>query len=144
MRASIWRILVPLVILGLASAACGGPAASPTTAADTATRKTTAQGLYSVRFTSRLDPIRINETHAWTLHVETSAGKPVDNAQITVDGGMPAHGHGLPTQPKVTQNLGKGDYLVEGMRFNMPGAWIVTFVISVGGQSDKVTFDLRL
>jgi hypothetical protein len=104
----------------------------------------TDNGLYRISFTSALDPIGINQLHSWTLHVETADGQPVDNAQIRVDGGMPAHGHGLPTQPQVTQNLGNGDYLLEGVRFQMPGAWVMRFDVAADGQSDGVTFELVL
>ena len=104
----------------------------------------TDNGLYRISFTSALDPIGINQLHSWTLHVETADGQPVDNAQIRVDGGMPAHGHGLPTQPQVTQNLGNGDYLLEGVRFQMPGAWVMRFDVAADGQSDGVTFELAL
>jgi hypothetical protein len=68
----------------------------------------------------------------------------VDDAEITVDGGMPQHGHGLPTSPQVTQNLGGGDYLVEGVKFQMLGWWEVKFNINANGQSDTVTFNLIL
>ena len=37
--------------------------------------------------------------------------------------GMPDHDHGLPTQPQVTSRLENGDYLLEGVRFHMPGKW---------------------
>jgi hypothetical protein len=57
---------------------------------------------------------------------------------------MPQHGHGLPTSPQVTQNLGNGDYLVEGMKFQMPGWWEVRFSISAGAQTDTITFNLTL
>jgi hypothetical protein len=93
---------------------------------------------------SQLDPIAINQIHNWTLHVETADGQPVENAEITVDGGMPQHDHGLPTAPQVTQDLGNGDYLVEGLRFHMDGWWEIMFVIESASQSDGVTFNLLL
>lgn len=102
------------------------------------------QGLFQVAYTSSVDPVPVNQMHTWTLHIETAAGEPVEQAEITVDGGMPQHGHGLPTQPQVTQYLGDGDYLVEGMKFNMPGWWEVKFHISANGQSDSLTFNLTL
>jgi len=102
------------------------------------------KGYYAVYYTSDVDPIEINRIHAWTLHVETVNGIPVEDAEISVDGGMPAHNHGLPTQPRVTENLGDGDYRVEGLRFHMGGAWQVTFTIESGGEADTVTFDLAL
>jgi hypothetical protein len=121
------------------------PSPPPTTVElDTATTRLTDGGVYRVSFTSALDPIAINQIHSWTLYVETTAGQLVDNAVISVNGGMPEHGHGLPTQPQVTQNLGNGDYLVEGLKFQMPGWWEVQFDISADGQSDSITFNLIL
>jgi len=57
---------------------------------------------------------------------------------------MPEHGHGLPTEPKVTKNFGDGTYLVEGIKFSMPGWWIMTFTIKANGKTDSVTFNLQL
>lgn len=143
---------VYLVLLGalmLAACAAPGPAAPAATTqsqapADAPNSRLTDNGLYRISFTSALDPIAINELHSWTLRVETADGQPVDDAQISVDGGMPGHGHGLPTQPQVTQNLGNGDYLLEGVRFQMPGAWVMRFDVVADGQSDGVTFELAL
>ena len=146
-RLSLYLAL--LGILMLAACAAPSPAAPAATtqsqaAADVPTSSLTDNGLYRISFTSALDPIAINELHSWTLHVETADGQPVGDAQITVDGGMPGHGHGLPTQPQVTQNLGNGDYLLEGVRFQMPGAWVMRFDVAADGQSDGVTFELAL
>lgn len=109
---------------------------------DTATTQLSDQGTFNVSYSSSLTPIRINQIHAWTVHVETADGQLSDQVEIKVDGGMPQHGHGLPTQPEVTQDLGNGDFLVDGMKFNMPGWWTVTFHITADGQSDSVTFNL--
>lgn len=109
-----------------------------------ATTRLTEQGLYNVTFVSAIDPIAINQIHSWTLHIETTGGEPVEDAAVTVDGGMPQHGHGLPTRPQVTQNLGGGDYLVEGLKFQMGGWWEVRYVITADGQTDGITFNLVL
>ena len=101
-------------------------------------------GLFRTSIESEVDPIPVNAIHAWKLHIETSAGRPVTDAAITVDGGMPAHGHGLPTEPQITRNLGGGDYLVEGMKFHMQGQWVVTFQITAGNREDTVTFEFGL
>jgi hypothetical protein len=111
---------------------------------DTSTARMSDQGLYQVSISSRLDPIAINQIHNWTLHVESADGQPVENAEIAVDGGMPQHDHGLPTAPQVTQDLGNGDYLVEGLKFHMDGWWEIRFVIKSATQSDGVTFNLLL
>jgi hypothetical protein len=68
----------------------------------------------------------------------------VDGATFKVDGGMPAHGHGLPTKPKVTRALGEGRYQVDGVRFSMPGWWVLSFRIDGAAGTDSVTFNLKL
>jgi YtkA-like len=101
-------------------------------------------GVYTVSYESLLDPIVINRMHSWILTVKNAAGEPVDDAEITVDGGMPAHNHGLPTQPRVTQNLGEGRYMVEGLRFHMQGHWEMKIGIEAGGKADTVIIPLDL
>lgn len=111
---------------------------------DYSTTRASENDLFRVSYTSSEDDVPVNEMHQWTLHVETIDGQPVDDATITVDGDMPQHGHGLPTRPQVTQDLGNGDYLVEGMKFQMGGWWVMDFTISAGGQSDAVRFNMML
>lgn len=99
---------------------------------------------FRVSFTSRLQPIVINRIHSWVLHVETAGGEPVANADISVDGGMPEHDHGLPTAPRVTRYLGSGNYLVEGLRFHMNGYWELEYTITSGDVADTVVIPLTL
>lgn len=101
-------------------------------------------GLFHMTYISKLDPIVINRIHSWLLHVETPDGQPVESDDITVEGGMPVHNHGLPTIPRMTQSLGNGDYLVEGMRFHMNGYWEITVTIDAGGNRDYVVITLEL
>jgi hypothetical protein len=101
-------------------------------------------GLFKGTVTSELDPVVINQLHSWTLQLTTADGKPVEDASITVAGSMPAHAHGMPTQPQVTANLGGGSYKVEGMQFQMGGEWEVTFSITSGSSSDSLVFHLTL
>ncbi len=95
------------------------------------------KGLYSVSFKSKVIPIPLNRIHSWTLHIETANGNAVDDAKISVFGGMPLHKHSFPTAPKVTKNLGNGDYLVEGIKFSMTGHWEVWLNIHTK-KTDKV------
>lgn len=111
---------------------------------DLATTRLSAQGAYQATILPDAQPIPVNKMHTWVLHVETAEGQPIDAAEITVDGDMPQHGHGLPTRPLVTENLGGGDYRVEGMKFQMGGWWVMDFYITADGVSDKVSFNLLL
>jgi hypothetical protein len=117
-----------------------GTAPSP----DIATTKASAHGLYRASVRLDVEPIPVRRLQSWTLHIDTMDGRPVDTATITMNGGMPQHGHGLPTSPRVTRALGNGDHLVEGVKFNMGGWWVVRFAIAAGAGTDTVTFNLSL
>ena len=97
---------------------------------------------FRIRYESRITPLPLNQIHSWILHVETLDGKPVDNAMIVVSGGMPAHKHGLPTQPAVT-GLGGGEYLVEGVKFTMTGLWEMEFLIQAVDASESLKFNIH-
>jgi len=101
------------------------------------------RGVYTVAYESSLQPIEINQIHNWILHI-SSDGEPVANAEVTISGGMPVHNHGLPTSPRVTEELGNGDYRLEGMRFHMKGDWEVSITIRAGGKTDTVIVTLTL
>ena len=111
---------------------------------DYSTIRESDNGLYRVSYKASTGTIPVNQMHEWTLHVESADGTHVENATITVDGDMPQHGHGLPTSPRVTEYLGNGDYLVEGLKFQMGGWWLVDFTISSNGQTDAVHFNMML
>ncbi|HSK65551.1 MAG TPA: FixH family protein [Anaerolineales bacterium] len=111
---------------------------------DYSTTQPSENGFFTVSYLPSTGEIPVNQMHQWTLHVETADGDPVTDAVIQVDGDMPQHGHGLPTRPQVTQNLGNGDYLVEGMKFQMGGWWVMDFTITAGDQTDAVRFNMQL
>ncbi len=111
---------------------------------DMSTTRTSEFGLFTVSYTADQEPIPFNEMHRWTLHVETADGVPVETATIAVDGGMPQHDHGLPTAPEVTENLGGGDYRLEGVKFQMNGWWEIKVVIDDGEDQDEITFNLMV
>jgi hypothetical protein len=101
----------------------------------------------SRRFTATLQPdqpLRPRRMHTVRVAITDAAGVPVDDARIQIDGGMPQHGHGLPTRPRVTRALGNGLYEIEGVRFNMGGWWEFKLAINTPSGSDVVTFNLAL
>ena len=109
---------------------------------DTATTKPSDAGNFVLGWASESGRVPLNQIHSWVVTVIMADGTPVEDAIIVVDGGMPQHGHGLPTQPQVTQYLGNGQYLVEGLRFQMPGWWEVRFGVTSDNTTDSVTFNL--
>jgi len=111
--------------------------------ADTQTEWHSSRGVYTVTFTSSLDPIEINQIHNWIVSVTTN-GEPVANAKLAIEGGMPAHDHGMPTRPRVTEELGDGNYQLGGMRFHMQGDWEISIEIEADGKTDTVVVMLTL
>lgn len=111
---------------------------------DYATMKMTANNAYNVMYKSIGGQIRINRIHSWELTINDAAGQPVNDAMVTVVGDMPEHGHGLPTQPEITKVGAGGLYRVDGMKFTMPGWWVVTVSIMVDGVHDSVSFNLNI
>ena len=108
-----------LLATSLALAACGTPPRD----LDLTLRHPSAQGRYVVQMEPPAAAPAINQMHAWQIRLNRPDGTPVRGALFAVDGGMPQHGHGLPTRPQVTEQLGGGRNKAEGKKFNMPGGW---------------------
>ena len=85
--------------------------------------------------------VPVQEIHSWRVKVATPDGKPVTQGLVYVNGGMPEHGHGLPTRPAITRELSEGVYLIEGMKFSMTGWWEITLAIQAAEGSDNVSFN---
>ena len=99
------------------------------------------------RYVATLEPegeLRPRRMQTVRVTVVDAEGRAVDGATLTIEGGMPEHGHGLPTRPRVTGSLGEGAYAIEGVRFNMGGWWELKITIAADGDSDTVTFNLSL
>ena len=101
------------------------------------------EGLFVGSWISDLDVPPINVVHEWVLHIETPGGEAIEGAIVSLNGDMPAHGHGMPTQPQVSEDLGGGDYRVEGMSFQMGGYWIIDVTVTAAGQTDMIRFGLE-
>lgn len=88
--------------------------------------------------------VPLNEIHDWKLVLSDLQGRPLSGAEIEIEGHMPGHVHGLPTQPRVTGESEPGVYRVRGVKFQMTGWWVMTFKLSAGQLDDAVTFNIRL
>lgn len=105
--------------------------------------RNSSHGLYTVVLQPE-ETLRTRKLQSIQVTLKDADGRTVDGADITIDGGMPQHGHGLPTRPRVTKSLGDGVYVIEGVRFNMGGWWEFKLAINGKAGADLVTFNLAL
>lgn len=131
-------------VLAAAVVMAGSAAARPKTL-DMALDRPSDQGVFHVRIQSQVAPIPLSRVHQWTVHLTDQAGHPVSGADLTVDGGMPEHHHGLPTAPRATPAATPGDYVISGMKFSMRGWWVLKLAMKgPDGRADRITFNLVL
>ncbi|HYD26340.1 FixH family protein [Brevundimonas sp.] len=133
----------------IAAAAFGltlaGAAAAATQVRDPALTRTSEQGQFRVQISSDASPIPMRRIHSWTIRLADDGGHSVERATIKVDGGMPEHHHGLPTQPEVAATETPGVYKINGVRFSMTGWWVFNLDIATpDGRADTVTFNVTL
>ena len=135
------RKLIPLTalaaVLTIAMAAC----AAPPSDLDLSLQHASTHGRYVVQMEPPATAPAINQIHIWQIKVSSPSGAPISNAQIAVDGGMPQHGHGLPTKPQVTREVAQGTYLIEGMKFSMTGWWEIKLAILASEGADTAVFN---
>jgi len=105
--------------------------------------RSSANGLYKATLETARE-LRPRQMQTVRVAIVDEAGRAVEGASLTIDGGMPEHGHGLPTRPRMTRAIGDGTYEVEGVRFNMGGWWEFKVTITSERGNDTVTFNLSL
>lgn len=132
-----FNTLFASAVVAAALSGCATPPAN----LDLALEKPSASGRYAVALVPPPVTPAINQLHSWTVKLADASGAPVSGARVTVGGGMPQHGHGFPTRPRVTREVEQGTYLVEGMKFSMPGWWDIKFDIQGAQGEDQVTFN---
>lgn len=104
----------------------------------------TQSGRYRISIRPEVGEPRLGPLHAWIVQVETAAGQPFQPMQLVFDGGMPQHGHGFETSPRVTDALGEGLFRVDGVRFHMAGSWKLRVDTSGPAGADFALFDVEV
>ena len=101
-------------------------------------------GHYRVSARPATSPLELHRIHDWIVGIEPLEGSSQIPTAILFDGGMPSHGHGFVTRPRVTRNLGNGEFLVEGVKFHMPGEWVLRVTVTGRELSDYVKLPLMI
>ena len=130
-----------LLALALVAGACRPTPETPPSAVWTAE---SVDGRFVATLRPQGERPQIGRVQNWEVKVTTPEGKAVYPARIGVNGGMPGHGHGLPTTPQVTEHLGEGRYRIEGLSFNMAGDWVLLLAIETPELRDRVQFEMTI
>jgi hypothetical protein len=101
-------------------------------------------GHYRIGARPAAPPVSLHEMHDWIVRIERMEGSSELPTTVLFDGGMPSHGHGFVTRPRVTQNLGDGEFLVEGVKFHMPGPWMLRITVKSHTGSDQVALPVTI
>ena len=136
--------LLPVLLIGVGGFKVAVMLQPPPADLDLSLTQATEHGLYVGTLEPSASPIPVGPIQTWTIAVAMPDGQPLEHAKLSIDGGMPQHGHGLPTEPQVTEDLGGGRYRVEGLKFNMPGWWTIKLSVSADAGTDSATFNLSL
>lgn len=106
MRRSTFLATFAALVSATYLTACG----SPPKDLDLSLQHASTQGHFVVGLTPPPSGPVIDQIQTWQLRLTTPDGAPVSQARILFDGGMPQHGHGFPTKPRVTRELSPGVY----------------------------------
>ncbi len=105
---------------------------------------TSERDVYTLTFTNEQTYIPLRVMHNWYVSFKTKNGKLFIPGQVSIDGGMPAHGHGLPSEPRFTRAIDKGKLLLSGVLFNMRGEWEIRLTFTGPEGLDTVIFPLEV
>ena len=101
-------------------------------------------GLYRILIRPEAGGARLGPLHSWIVEIESSAGVPVRPTHLVFDGGMPLHGHGFETSPRLTDSLGPGVFRIDGIRFQMAGSWKIRVDVAGPEGADFAIFDVEV
>jgi cytochrome c peroxidase len=99
------------------------------------------QGLrLALRASTSATGTALRDFHTWTL--DFSPHPKLD--AVAFEATMPAHGHGLATQPTIRSLQPAGRFLVDGVRFHMPGDWVIRVRFHDAQGWDSITIPFRV
>ncbi len=107
-------------------------------------RAVSESGYFIVEVRPEAEMIALNQYHSWIVRITDSNGMPLSDVYLLVGGGMLGHGHGLPTQPRISGRLGEGLYRISGVLFNMHGNWMLRIGVRDGDIQDEARINLAL
>ncbi|MFK7995097.1 MAG: cytochrome-c peroxidase [Granulosicoccus sp.] len=102
-----------------------------------------ASGRYAMVIDTQ-QAVALGAEQSWVIRARGASASFADIETIEIKGGMPAHRHGLPTEPTWEQMEPQG-LRIETLRFHMPGQWFfeLRFRDNQGWDSIRVNFNVN-
>lgn len=138
------RRVASAILAIVAALACGERAVDPGTANRGDSSVVSTAGRYRLAIRPAHPPPRLGQLHEWIVRVERTDPRRPNPSQVFFDGGMPTHGHGFVTKPRVTRALGEGEFLVEGVKFHMAGPWEIRVAVVSAEGTDGASFRIEV
>ena len=134
-RMSRWPLALVAALLGavVALTSCGGASSQAPQ------RREGNAGKFVVSWTPVPDPIPLDALFGLDLTVSPSSA----TTEVTVNAGMPGHGHGMTTRPRTTRR-DDGTYEARGLFFHMPGEWEITVKVRDGDTTETARFPVTV
>ncbi len=142
-----WLLLILMASAGLASlpVLAAAPENDQETAESAPHGALSTGGSYYVTFTTEPDPVPLNEL--FEVHIQVARADDhqalVAGAKVSAGAFMPLHNHGTTLQPQV-ESHGDGKATAKGFLLHMEGQWELRIGVAVGGQMERVTFEIQL
>ncbi|MBF0279831.1 MAG: hypothetical protein HQM13_18680 [SAR324 cluster bacterium] len=83
-----------------------------------------------------------NTIISWHLQLTEKSGTPVKEAQIGVSGAVASQSHSLPTIPRVSKKDNNGAFLIEGIKFDRQGDWLLKLAVQTPRAQDQIIFEI--
>ncbi len=84
---------------------------------------------HSIKLYTQPENIPLNEFHTWFITIKNNNKNSPNILSISLDGKMPKHMHGLPTNPEIKNTI-EGEFEIKGLKFQMAGEWMLIFTLN--------------
>ena len=131
-------LMATLFACALLHTACRNPGMPTLVASPSANTVASNDGQYTFYWVPKPNPVPLNRFFSMDVEVLDLYGNPVtpESASLTVDAGMPQHGHGMNHVPRINAQP-DGTWMAEGFLMHMPGDWQLYFDLEVEGVSHR-------
>ena len=105
--------------------------------------KETDKGNFTVTLSPKEGGIEGNKHFSLNVEVKPKQPGGLGGATVLVNADMPAHRHGMNTQPEISSGS-SNSYQVDGMLFHMTGYWVINVDITKDGKTEQALFPVQV